>query len=1107
MLTASILAMAPSTRAAPADGLVAGFTTPPASARPRVWWHWMNGNITKDGIGKDLDWMSSIGIGGLQNFDAALATPQVVQKRLAYMTPEWTDAFGYAVKDAHQKGLEFGIAASPGWSETGGPWVKPMDGMKKIVWSTLSVEGSTPVIAKLPPIPRATGPYQDMPMQADINGPPPDPATTPHFGGDIAVYAYPTPAQALPTPQIHVGDQALDGTKLAGMAGPVNLPAGSDAAPTVISITYPTPQTVRSLSIFFPGAASMFTKASLAPELQAQDATGEWRTVAEVELTGVPSTVGFTPVTGANFRIVLKKKTLPSDTAFIPAPGVDVPPFMAAMFGPATTYSLGHLALSADPAVNQVEAKAGFATEDDYYSLDDRQNPNEAGVPSGSILDLTDKVSADGTLTWTPPPGHWTVVRLGYSLTGTQNHPSTPEATGLEVDKYDAPAVRRYLETYLANYTQKVGGDVLGRDGIRAMVTDSTEVGPSNWTPAFLDKFKALRGYDARSWLPALTGVVIDSRARTDAFLYDFRRTLADLVSSEHYATVAQVAHEHGMILYGEALESSRVTLGDDLTMRSHTDVPMSAMWSYQAPFGPTPVYFADMRGAASVAHIYGQNLAAAESLTSAFKPWAFAPGDLQPMIDLEFASGINRPVIHSSVHQPLDDDQKPGLSLMIFGQYFNRNETWAGMARPWIDYIARNSYLLQQGRNIADVGYFYGEEAPLIALYHNNLPADAPTKYAYDFVSADVLADQLSVDGGDLVAKGGARFRVLYLGGTSARMTLTTLRRLQALAEAGATIVGQAPVTSPSLADDPSTFQDLVKTLWSGQAITSVGKGRIVAGSDVEAALAAGGATPDFDYGADDKASPVLFVHRHTNDAEIYFVDSRSASARQVTARFRVTGKVPEIWHADTGKSEPVTYRIDAKTTEISLPFKARESYFVVFQKTAKSNAATVTAPAWTTLTPVTGQWRVTFEGLAAPAPQQMTRLSSLTTLTDPKTRYFSGTVVYRTRFDLPRGATLKKPLRLDLGKVGDVAEVVINGKPVGTAWKAPYTVAVGAAVHPGHNELEIRVADLWVNRLIGDAQPGAQKVTFTTLPTYNIDAPLRPSGLLGPVSLEMAR
>jgi hypothetical protein len=1099
-LAAAIACLAAPALAA-ADPIASGFNNPPQSARPRVWWHWLNGNITKDGIEKDIAWMARSGLGGLQNFDAEMMTPQLVPKRLPYMSPEWADAFRHAVRLAERNRLEFGIAASPGWSETGGPWVRPEDGMKKLVWSETTVAAGQAMPA-LPAAPRTTGPFQDLFVQPDIMGQRPSPDNLARAGGDIAVFAYPAPASVLPPPAVRAGGQTLDARKLATLSeGAVaTLAAPTADHPTIVTLDYPSPQTIRSATIFAPGAASLFDGASYRSTLEASDDGATWRKVADLPLALVPASAGFAPVTAARFRVVIAVNSGQAYPAFMPIPGADPGPFGS--FGQARGVRLAHLLLSAEPKVNQFEAKGGFATVDDYDALDAAADPREAGVDPAAIVDLSGKVRADGTLDWTPPAGTWKIVRLGWSLTGTENHPATKEATGLEVDKYDGRAVRNYLETYLAKYERAAGRDLVGAHGVHALVTDSIEVGASNWTPRMLEQFQRLRGYDARPWLPALAGVVIGDRARTDAFLYDYRRTLADLMAGEHYGTVAAVAREHGMRVYGEALESARVTLGDDMAMRSHADVPMAAMWAYRPEFGPNPTAIADMRGAASVSHVYGQNLVAAESMTSAMAPWAFAPSDLRPMIDMEFASGVNLPVIHTSVHQPLDDDKKPGLSLAIFGQYFNRNETWAGMARPWVDYMARSSYLLQQGRFYADVAYFYGEEAPLVSLYKHGQPADAPRRYAYDFVNADALLRRLSVKDGDLVAASGARYRVLYLGGSSGRMTVATLRRLQALAAQGATIVGTAPVAAPGLADDPAAFASLVKTMWTGAAVTRVGKGRVIAGGDVEAALAQVGQAPDFSP-AQAGDAPLLFVHRRLADGDLYFVTNRSAAAVNTEARFNVRGKAAEFWHADTGRSEPAGYRIDKDGTAVPLALGANESVFIVFRRPAATAAVTVKPPAWTQAALLAGEWNIRFDGLGAPGAIARGAPGSLTASTDPQVRYFSGTTVYRTTFRLPPGVKPGAPLKLDLGQVRDVAEVIVNGKPAGIAWKPPYEVDVAALVAGGANTLEVRVANLWVNRLIGDAQPGAHKVAFTAAPTYKADAPLRPSGLIGPVTL----
>jgi hypothetical protein len=766
---------------------------------------------------------------------------------------------------------------------------------------------------------------------------------------------------------------------------------------------------------------------------------------------------------------------------------------------------VAELRLSGEARVNQYEAKAGFRVASDYYALDADAGPDVPGVAPGDVVDLTARLQPDGRLDWTPPAGRWRVVRIGASLTGKTNHPATAEATGLEVDKYDGAAVRRYLETYLDMYRDATGPELFGKRGLKALLTDSIEVGPSNWTPRMVEDFKARRGYDPTPWLPALTGVIVGSRTESDRFLFDFRRTLADLVASEHYGTVAQVAHERGLVVYGEALESGRPTLGDDMAMRAHADVPMAALWTWRKEAGPSVGAYPDMKGAASVAHLRGRPFVAAESMTSAMSPWAHAPSDLRRVIDLEFAYGINRPVIHTSVHQPVDDKQ-PGLSLMIFGQFFNRHETWAEMARPWIDYISRNALMLQQGRNVADVLYFYGEEGPLTALYQKKAVADAPRRYAYDFADAGSL-DLVSVTNGELTTKGGARYRVLYLGGSSRLMTLSTLKRIAALAEAGATIVGPAPLGSPALVDDAAApaaeHAALVRKLWAGGGATTVGKGRVIASSDVESALASIGDLPDFQTNAGADAE-ILFVHRRLADGDVYYVDNRRPHTETIEARFRVTGKKPEIWRADTGEREAASYRIEGGETVVSLEIASEDSFFVVFRRPTAARSANASGPTWKAAATLDAPWRVAFQaGRGAPESIAVAAPQSLSESTDPGVRYFSGVSTWTSTFEAPKGWTAGTPLQLDLGRVGDVAEVRVNEELVGTVWKAPWTVDVGRFARNGRNTLEVRVANLWVNRLIGDAQPGATKVAFVTIPTYKKDAPLRPSGLIGPVTL----
>ena len=679
------------------------FRDPPQSARPRVWWHWMNGNVTKDGIAKDLAWMKRVGIGGMQNFDAALNTPRVVDKPLIYMTPEWKDAFRFTAQEAERLGLELTIAASPGWSETGGPWVKPEDGLKKLVWSETEVVGGKPVAVTLAEPPSVTGPFQSIDRAAGIDsmlsneqGAPP-----PRHYSDVAVLAYPVASAAsLATPVFRNGEgTVLDGANMvdADLNTTLDLAQPAKGTPAVV-VDYGKPQTVRSATVFLPGASAMFFGSTLAPVLEASDDGQTWRKIADVAVHAVPTTLSFAPVTARQFRVLLAPNASSPGLSFLaPVPGIDLAG-MGALTGLASRYSgnnaikIGELRLSGEDKVDRFEAKAGFEVERDYFALSGGV-PDMAGIDPAKVIDLTARMKPDGSLDWTPPAlpnsGRWRVLRLGYSLLGTMNHPAPPEATGLEVDKFDGPAVRRYMQHYIGMYRDAAGADLIGKHGVRALLTDSIEVGAANWTPQMIAQFKRLRGYDATPWLPVLTGAIVGSRAASDKFLFDYRRTLADLMASEHYGTVAKVAHENDLIVYGEALESGRPSLGDDMAMRRYADIPMSAMWTHPRAKGPQPSHVADIKGAASVANIYGQRIVAAESMTSGMSYWQDSPATLKRIIDLEFVNGINRPVVHTSVHQPLDT-QVPGQSLFIFGQYFNRHETWARWpARGWITWRA----------------------------------------------------------------------------------------------------------------------------------------------------------------------------------------------------------------------------------------------------------------------------------------------------------------------------------------------------------------------------------------------------------------------------------
>lgn len=1089
------------------DVLLQNFQTPPNSARPRVWWHWMNGNISEEGIRLDLEWMHRAGIGGVTIFEGAINTPQVVPHRLVYGTPEWKHALKYAVETARSFGMEVAVASSPGWSETGGPWVPAAQGIKKMVWSATRVEGGRAFDGRLAHPPTVDGTFQNfaVPGRKMLDG---TVLTRPEFYADAAVIAYRIPAgdrtQAELNPRITTSGGEANAAALAD--GDVNtvalaLAPAASAASSWIQFDYGHPQRIQAITLAtLDDLYSVFGHdyRGTLPEIE-WSADGERFTrVATMRPSSViERTTAFEAVEARYWRVVFPP---PEHKSVVPVEHIT------------------ELVLASGARVNEFEKRAGFANEPNFYAIPDPKIASGEAVDRQYVIDLSAKMQADGRLVWTPPAGQWMVLRIGYSLTGHENGPAPAEATGLEVDKLDRGFVSKYMEGYLRMNAEAVGADLLGARGISHILTDSIEVGPQNWTDRILEEFRRRRGYDARLWLPAMTGIVVGSSAETDRFLWDFRRTLCELMAENHYGAIADVLHKHGLLYYGEALESHRPSLGDDMEMRSRTDIPMGAMWTWAPGSAPQSTFLADLRGAASVAHLYGQNLVGAESMTSRGPWWGWSPNSLKKVADLEFALGVNLFQIHESSHQPVAD-MAPGLTLGPYGLWFNRNETWAGEAKPWVDYLARCSYLLQQGRFVADVAYFYGEEGPLTGLYGWEPAKDLPSGFAFDYVNADAVLHKLSVRDGRIVTPAGGSYRILYLGGRSQRMTLPVLKQVLALARAGATIVGNRPVDSPSLSDNQVELQAVADRIWgkgrpqAGQ-VRAVGRGKVVAGLGIDEALRKFGEAPDFAAAQLAADAELMFVHRKLRDGELYFVDNRKPRAERFEASFRSTGKTPELWDAATGQSRPVSYTIEGGRTRIPLALDPDGSIFVLFRRPASAASATVAEavprPVESLALSLNSGWTIRFEpGRGAPAQLAVDRLASWSESINFGVKYFSGTALYSKTIEVP--AELFSPgahLWLDLGQVGELARVALNGKELGVAWKTPYRLEVTGALRPGSNTISIAVTNLWVNRLIGDQQSWmARKYTFTDIVPYRADAPLIPSGLIGPVALLVAR
>ena len=1096
-----------------ATDLEGGFLDPPASAKPRVWWHWMNGNITRDGIRKDLEWMNRIGIGGFQNFDAAFMTPQIVEKRLVYMTPEWKEAFKFTTDLADSLGFEMAIAGSPGWSESGGPWVPASEGMKKYVWSETIVEGEKPFKGQLPHPPVVSGAFQNI----GYNDPLSLNATEekiPGFYADAAVVAYRIPDGDLSLIELNPkvtssgGKFTLEMLTDGDLSTTALLPAAPIGKSSWIQFEFDRPQTLQSISMVGGGNPGRFGFGN-SREIRALESGNDGKTyhrVSDIPVGGVAqNTLSFQPVTAKFFRVSL---TLPA-----PQPGDDS---LSGLLGirqdlnrqPSGT-EIAEIVLHTVPRINRFEEKSGFSVVTNVDKLITPEIGAEKSIRKQDVINLSDTMKEDGSLDWTPPEGKWNVLRIGYSLTGHRNSPASPEATGLEVDKLNPDFVRNYFNNYLDQYKDATGG-LMGERGLHYVITDSWEAGTANWTDHMIEEFNKRNRYDILPWLPVLTGRIVESSEQSEKFLWDFRNTLEKMVTENHYDELTSILKERGMGRYTESHESGRAFIADGMEVKRSADIPMSATWTPggfggREEDGIAVRHEADIRESASVAHIYGQNLVAAESLTAIGNTWAFAPERLKPTADFMLASGLNRFVIHTSVHQPVDD-KIPGLGLGPFGQWFTRHETWAEQAKPWIDYLARSSYMLQQGKFVADILYIYGQGSNLTALFGTRLPS-IPEGYNYDFLNAGAIPNVLSVKEGRIATESGMSYRILALDESTGHMTLPVLEKIEELVRLGAVIVGPKPVNTPSLNDDAAAFTKLADRLWkNGEGIKETGKGRVYSGLSLEEVFNDLDIKPDFMYSENNPGTKMRFAHRSLGDQDIYWVNSSNTESSRAEVSFRISGKEPEVWNPVYGSIAPVSYNIAGGRTEVALSLEPEDALFVVFRKPVDKNSVTVPEVVESELATITGEWEVFFQpGRGAPEKTAFNELSPWDKNQNPGIKYFSGTAEYTKTINVQEEWTSdNSKLWLDLGEVKNLAEVSVNGESQGIVWKKPFRVYIGRSLKPGENRLSVKVTNLWVNRLIGDQQPGnTNPVTYTTQAFYGADSPLLPSGLLGPVRI----
>jgi hypothetical protein len=1207
-----------------ADDLEQGFIAPPDSAKPQTWWHWMNGNITREGITADLESMQRVGLGGAQIFSVGCDIPP---GPVDFFSPEWHEMMRYAAKEANRLGLELSMNNCAGWSSSGGPWNTPEHAMQQITISETSVKGPAHFAAALSQPTTQLGFYRDIEVLAFPS----------LEGEDVTMKSL--------SPKVTSSEENADDNLLfdGRQDTMVHLPLPGGGKTPFIQFEFAQPFAARSVMLVLASGGR-----DLRGAIQVSDDGQKFRDLRPFAF----------PKNGGDNTMSISLGNNPAPAQFYRIKFTDG--------GRSTQLAVSEISFSPCLRTDDVFAKSGM----NMGHLNGTPMTTETPVASGlavkrdQIINLTSRMKAGGQLDWEVPEGQWTILRVGYTPTGRRNHPAPEGGLGLECDKLNPKG----LDTHWAGSVKKVidnFGPLAGRGKtFNNVVIDSYEVGGQNWAAGFREEFQQRRGYDPLPWLVTITGRVVDNPETSERFLWDMRRTISDLFAENYYSHFKKLCNQDGLTASFEPYDGPF----ESLQCGAAADIPMGEFWVKWV--GP-PVKLA-----ASIGHIYGKPVIGAEAFTSEPKGhlgrWLNHPYFLKSLGDLAFCRGVNRYIFHRFAMQPWTN-RYPGMTMGPWGSHLDRTATWWEQGRAWMKYIARSQFMLQQGRFIADAAVFCGESSPVqMSAINPALPSNQLASlagYDYDSINADVLLNQAVIKDGQLVLKSGMSYRILSLSQPDRTMTPLLLRKLRDFVTEGLTLVGPPPEKSPSLANYPQCdkeIKSLTAEMWGdcdGKTVTEhrLGKGKVVWGQTMEQVLAALNAKPDFEFPANN-GSKLDYIHRLASNADIYFVSNQRDIPDSVNCTFRVSGKIPELWYPDTGHIEQApVWREEGGRIIVPLQFDPSGSVFVVFRKNAstgdhivsagfsstaqpelkilnaryesldRKQSADVTAlltrqirdsilkikvdnktlggdpaisqkkqlrveyvlngqtlekiiPEWAQMeislpalavrspelnlisgtngqvklcasspgavelkmasgksikidvrdvpepVEVSGPWALNFPpNWGAPAHVSLPKLISWTEYDDSGVKYFSGTATYVNDIEIPAELfRVGHSFRLDLGRVKNIAEITVNGNPLGILWKPPFCADITAAAKPGKNRLEIKVTNLWPNRLIGDEQlpPDCEwnangslknwpkwlldgkpsptgRLTFTTWHHWKKDDALLESGLLGPVVL----
>jgi hypothetical protein len=1042
-----------------------GFAAPPDSIKTGVYWYWLNDHISKEGVVADLHAMKQAGI------NRAFIGSNIVSGnhfgKVKIFSDEWYDVLHIAMKTAAELDIEIGLFNCPGWSQSGGPWIKPEQAMRCLASSELHVKGAQRISQKLA---QPAGFFQDVKVLAF--------PVTPEYGRQ----------------DFHFGKYSL-------------------AAPEeTLTVALPETEILRSIAVYPAG----YLNASF--EVQAKEG-GAYRTVSRFDVvrTLFKAEVGFEPyspvtvaldnVKARELRIIVLRngdKGSIGDIVLSPTPKVErfAEKTLAKMF-------------------------EGNLPPWDFYMWREQpplKSPDYKYVKQSQVQDISRFMAADGTLTWDVPQGDWLILRTGMKLTGVKNSPASPEGTGLEVDKMSRAHVAAHFDGFLGKIMERI--PEADRRSWKTVIGDSYETGSQNFTDGFLDEFKQRYGYDATPFLPVFHGHVVGSPDLSDRFLWDIRRMVADKVSYDYVGGLREVSHRHGLTTWLENYGHWGFP-GEFLQYGGQSDEIGGEFWDGQSINryeNRIAASCAHIYGKPRVsAESFTSSGPACSRHPADFKghaDWSFTEGVNQTVLHVYIEQPYENdyPGIDAWFGNEFNRKNTWFSQMDLFTLYLKRCNFMLQQGLNVADvayFIGEDAPKMTGPDTGGDAMNPFGNDAGVARNTAGASYCRLPAGYDYDYVNAEVILRDMTVKDGKLILPHGTAYRMLVLP-PQETMRPEVLQKIERLVAAGGVVMGPPPVRSPSLQRYPeadSQVKALAQKLWGDRSARrrAYDKGLILNNMSLEEAFALLKMTPDCMTG---KAG-ILYSHRTLDGREIYFLSNQDDKPVNLNVQFRVKDMQPELWDALTGIVRPLpVFEQTGETTAAPLELDARGSAFIVFREKEKPasagtqrTASLQNFPQPEILADINTPWTVAFEHdsihRGASGTVTFTELKDWTQSDDDRIRYYSGTAVYRNSFsiaDLPNPSS--SYIFLDLGNACAMAKVKINGQYAGGAWTAPYRVNITPFVKEGANDIEIAVVNTWRNRLIGDMQfPEEERIIKSRYSRWNAGSPLQASGLLGPV------